>query len=40
MPITRSSPKLLLGEGVEMRPEWQTDVDSGRCELAPPETEQ
>jgi hypothetical protein len=40
MPITRSSPKLLLGEGVEMRPEWQTDVDSGRCELAPPETGQ
>ncbi|MAE60239.1 MAG: hypothetical protein CMJ49_02665 [Planctomycetaceae bacterium] len=38
-PITDFTPKLLLGEGVEMQPEWQKDIDEGRCELAPPLTQ-
>ena len=33
-PITTETPKLVLGEGVTMRPEWQKDVDAGRCTLA------
>jgi len=36
-PITEFKPYLLLGEGVEMRPEWQRDIEMGLCELAPPE---
>jgi len=34
--VTSWKPKLLLGEGVEMQPEWQVDIDNGLCELAPP----
>lgn len=33
--VTEATPKLLLGKGVEMRPEWQADIDAGKCELAP-----
>jgi hypothetical protein len=33
--VTEAKLKLLLGEGVEMQPEWQADIDAGRCELAP-----
>jgi len=36
-PITSFTPYLVLGEGVEMKPEWQKDVDQGLCELAPAE---
>jgi hypothetical protein len=32
--VTSYTPKLVLGEGVAMRPEWQADIDAGRCELA------
>ena len=35
-PIYTYTPKLVLGEGVEMAPEWQADIDKGLCELAPP----
>ena len=38
--ITEVVPKLVLGEGVEMDPEWQRDIDEGRCELAPPEQDE
>jgi len=34
-PITDFIPYLALGEGVEIRPEWQKDIDEGRCVLAP-----
>ena len=34
-PIYDYTPKLALGEDVEMQPEWQKDIDEGRCELAP-----
>ncbi len=34
--ITTFTPYLVLGEGVEMKPEWQRDIDRGLCELAPP----
>ena len=37
-PIYSYKPKLVLGKGVKMRPEWQADVDKGLCELAPEET--
>jgi len=33
--VTEVTPKLLLGEGVEMQPDWQADIDAGRCELVP-----
>jgi len=36
-PIYTYKPKLALGEGVEMQPEWQADIDKGLCELAPEE---
>ena len=36
-PVTAFKPYLVLGEGVQMRPEWQADIDRGLCELAPPE---
>ncbi len=32
--VTTYLPKLVLGEGVEMDPEWQADLDSGKCALA------
>jgi len=32
-PIVEETPKLSLGEGVEMQPEWQRDIDEGRCIL-------
>ncbi|MCX5658290.1 MAG: hypothetical protein NTW19_01040 [Planctomycetota bacterium] len=32
-PITTYKPKFTLGEGVKMEPEWQADVDAGRCVL-------
>jgi hypothetical protein len=31
-PVHTYPPKLVLGPDVEMMPEWQADVDSGRCE--------
>lgn len=31
--IINYTPKLALGEGVEMQPEWQRDVDEGKCVL-------
>lgn len=34
-PVYDETPKLMLGQGVAMRPEWQADVDAGRCTLAP-----
>ncbi|MDP6449882.1 MAG: hypothetical protein QF773_03620 [Lentisphaeria bacterium] len=34
--VTEVTPKLLLGEGIEMQPDWQADVDAGRCELVSP----
>jgi hypothetical protein len=33
-PIYEETPKLLLSEGVAMRPEWQRDIDDGKCKLA------
>jgi hypothetical protein len=33
-PVHTYKPKLVLGEGVTMRPEWQADIDAGRCDLA------
>jgi hypothetical protein len=35
-PVYEHVPKLMLGPGVKMRPEWQADVDAGRCVLAEP----
>lgn len=35
-PVYDYTPKLMLGPGVKMQPEWQADVNAGRCELAPP----
>jgi len=32
-PIVETTLKLVLGEGVKMKPEWQADVDAGRCVL-------
>ncbi|MAE61423.1 MAG: hypothetical protein CMJ49_08725 [Planctomycetaceae bacterium] len=32
-PIVETPLKLVLGEGVKMKPEWQADVDAGRCVL-------
>lgn len=32
-PVTCYKPKLELGVGVKMEPEWQRDIDAGRCEL-------
>ena len=34
-PVYEYTPKLMLGPGVKMRPEWQADIDAGRCELGP-----
>lgn len=34
-PITAYTPYLALGDGVRMEPEWQADIEAGRCELAP-----
>jgi len=34
-PITEFVPYLVLGEGVEMKAEWQRDIDRGLCQLAP-----
>lgn len=31
--IVEYTPKFTLGEGVKMKPQWQADIDSGRCEL-------
>jgi len=33
------APKLVLDKGVKMRPEWQKDIDEGRCEPAPQQDE-
>jgi len=38
-PITEVAPKLVLGKGVKMKPEWQKDIDEGRCEPAPQQDE-
>jgi len=35
-PIYKYRPKLMLGPGVKMRPEWRRDIAAGRCELALP----
>lgn len=35
-PIYEYTPKLMLGPGVKMRPEWQADIKAGRCRLAKP----
>jgi len=32
--VTRWTPRLVLGEGVRMRREWQADITAERCELA------
>lgn len=32
-PVYGLTPKLMLGAGVAMKPEWRADVDAGRCEL-------
>jgi len=32
-PVDHKPPYLVLGEGVEMKPEWKTDLDDGRCRL-------
>lgn len=37
-PVYTYTPKLMLGPGVAMRPEWQADIDAGTCELAPAAT--
>ena len=34
-PVYEETPKLMLGPGVAMRPEWQAEVDAGRCALGP-----
>jgi hypothetical protein len=31
--VTTYKPKLRLGEGVQMQPEWEEDIRQGRCEL-------
>ena len=33
-PVYHYQPKLMLGPGVKMQPQWQADADAGRCELA------
>ena len=33
LPVTSYTPRLMLGEGVDMLHEWQEDVDAGRCIL-------
>lgn len=33
-PITSYTPRFVLGEGVEMQPDWQADIDAGKCVLA------
>jgi hypothetical protein len=32
-PITEETPQFVLGKDVAMQPEWQQDIDSGRCVL-------
>jgi hypothetical protein len=32
--ITGFTPKLLLGDGVEMQAEWHADIDAGRSSLS------
>ena len=32
--VTEATPKLLLGDGVGMQPEWQADIEAGRCLLS------
>lgn len=32
-PIVETPLKLILGEGVQMKPQWQADIDAGRCVL-------
>jgi len=36
-PVYEYTPKLMLGNGVDMRPEWQADVNAGRCVMAVPD---
>ena len=38
-PVYTYTPKLSLAPGVRMEPEWQADIDAGRCTLVPPLTE-
>jgi len=35
-PVYDHIPKLQLGDGVQMRPEWQADMDGGKCVLRQP----
>jgi hypothetical protein len=35
-PIYEYVPRLMLGPGVDMRPEWRDDVDAGRCTMDDP----
>jgi len=35
--VTEKPLQLMLGKDVEMQPEWQADIDAGRCTLASPE---
>lgn len=37
-PVTSYTPKLLLGEGVQMQAQWQADIDAGRCQLTSPQS--
>ncbi len=36
-PVYEYTPKLMLGPGVKMQPQWQAEIDSGKCILAQPE---
>ena len=33
--IIHETPKLVLGEGVQMQPQWQQEISAGKCALAP-----
>jgi len=33
-PVVDYVPKLKLGDGVEMKPEWQAEIDAGKCRLS------
>jgi len=34
-PVYEYTPKLMLGPGVQMQPEWQAEIDAGKCILGP-----
>jgi len=35
LPVYEYTPRLMLGPGVAMQPEWQAEIDAGKCILGP-----